>query len=214
MRDLFILTICVVFCQSKLSAQHQEIGEKPDLWRGTKKEVKDSTALINYFQAGQFKGHIRSYSSLTQNTGSLTDYFANAVGGGMRYQTELYYHFDAVFSVFFIFNVGSSALEKPDKETGVLNRYENQLFDMLNRADKTGIERMEELFIRYSRKNGYISFGKQLINTPLINLQDGRMRPTGIEGLVSEFKLLENLRIVAAWIWDFSPRGTNDWFSV
>ncbi|NCP84598.1 MAG: hypothetical protein GW823_06830 [Bacteroidetes bacterium] len=170
--------------------------------------------MINYFQAGQFKGHIRSYSSLTQNTGSLTDYFANAVGGGMRYQTELYYHFDAVFSVFFIFNVGSSALEKPDKETGVLNRYENQLFDMLNRADKTGIERMEELFIRYSRKNGYISFGKQLINTPLINLQDGRMRPTGIEGLVSEFKLLENLRIVAAWIWDFSPRGTNDWFSV
>ena len=214
MRVFLVLTISLLFGQLNLSAQHQDVGEKPDLWRGTKKVVEDSSALINYFQKGQFKGHIRAYSSVTQNKGSLTDYFANAVGGGMRYQTASFYHFDAALSGFFIFNVGSSDLAKPDKETGALNRYENQLFDMLNRADKSGIERMEELFIRYSRKKGFISLGRQLINTPFINLQDGRMRPTGIEGLVSEFKIHEKLRIDAAWIWDFSPRGTTDWFSV
>jgi hypothetical protein len=61
------------------------------------------------------------------------------------------------------------------------------LFDLEDPGNKANMDRLEELYLKYNFKKSEIIFGKQLINTPFINLQDGRMRPTGVEGLWFHF---------------------------
>ena len=56
--------------------------------------------------------------------------------------------------------------------------------------------------------------GRQLLNTPFINLQDGRMRPTGVEGLWTEVNEIKGIKIEAGWLNNISPRSTFKWYSV
>ena len=72
---------------------------------------------------------------------------------------------------------------------------------------------MEELFFKtHFGKKSVITIGRQIPKSPLINPQDGRMRPTLIEGAVIEIKELKNLNIHGEYIWRISPRSTVRWF--
>ena len=76
------------------------------------------------------------------------------------------------------------------------------------------IDRLEELFIKYNFGNSFVTAGKQLINTPFINLQDGRMRPTEVSGLWTEINKIRNLKIEGGFLNQISPRGTVKWYNV
>lgn len=209
-----VLLFILLGISTTTMAQHQDIGEKPNLWRGSKKSTSDSTALVHYFKQGSFQGNIRSFSMFTQNEGELSDYAAQAVGGGIRFQTKEFYGFDAALSGFFIYNLASSDLTKRDPISNAANRYENQLFDLENPSNRNEIERMEELFLRYTFKRTSLTVGQQLINTPFINLQDGRMRLTGVRALWFESESISSIKVEGGWIFSISPRGTTRWFSV
>ncbi len=83
---------------------------------------------------------------------------------------------------------------------------------MTDPYNKKNIDRLEEFYLKYSYKSSNITFGKQLLNTAFINLQDGRMRPTGVEGIWLEMNEIKKMRIEAAWLYGFSPRGTIQWY--
>ena len=104
----------------------------------------------------------------TQNKKALTDYYANAAGGGIRYETAKFHGFQMAVSGFYIFNIGSSDFTKPDSATGQYNRYETALFDVTDPANKKDLDRLEEFYIKYNLKNSNIVFGRQLINTAFI----------------------------------------------
>ncbi len=95
--------------------------------------------------------------------------------------------------------------------SGTINRYELGLFDITDPANKTDIDRLEELYIQYQKNKITIALGKQLLNTPFINLQDGRMRPTEVQGLWMQHKNKDN-KWYAGWLNRFSPRGTVEWY--
>lgn len=210
-RILIVLTSCLV--TGILSAQHQELGEKPGLWKEKESET-DSTSLLSAFRRGTFSGHFRYFFMATQNKGNLSDYHANAAGGGIRFETGRFKNFQAGISGFFVFNVGSPNLALPDPVTRQMNRYEIGLFDIEDPANKSDIDRLEELYIRYHFKKASISFGKQLINTPFINLQDGRMRPTAVEGIWADINPSKKLKLQAGYLYGISPRSTLRWFRV
>jgi hypothetical protein len=67
------------------------------------------------------------------------------------------------------------------------------------------------LYIQYQKNKVTITVGKQLLNTPFINLQDGRMRPTEVQGVWSQYRNKEN-KIFAGWLNRFSPRSTVEWY--
>ena len=73
---------------------------------------------------------------------------------------------------------------------------------------------MEELFIKYNFKNGAVTFGQQLINTPFINLQDGRMRPTLVAGLYGHWQPASALKAEGGVLTGISPRSTVRWFKI
>lgn len=197
-----------------LVAQHQEVNEKPAIWKGGQSETRDTSSLLYAFKKGQLNGHFRYFYMTTDNDRLLTDYYANAAGGGIRFETARFHGFQFGVSGFYIFNLGSSDFSIPDSITGQMNRYEIGLFDHQNPSNKEEIDRLEEFFIKYNFRKSFITFGKQLLNTPFVNLQDGRMRPTGVEGIWLELHEFRQIKVKGGWLYAISPRGTNDWFRI
>lgn len=198
------------------NAQHQELNEQPNIWQ--KKTSEDSNAVVNsfgdLFRKGTISGHFRSFGMTTINEGDLKDYRSWAVGGGIKLQTAPLHGFQAGISGFFIYNLAGTDLSIPDPITQQNNRYEIALYDVENPTNRSDLDRLEELYIRYQFKRSSITLGKQLLNTPFINLQDGRMRPTEVEGVWTEWKSKKNWQVKAGFIYGVSPRGTVRWYSV
>lgn len=212
MKKIFILIISLVISLSGFT-QHQEINEKPGLWKEKENEA-DSTSILSAFRKGTFSGHFRYYFMATDNKEGLTDYYANAVGGGIKFETGRFKNFQVGVSGFFVYNIGSSDLSIPDSKTKQMNRYETGLFDIEDPSNKKDIDRLEELYIKYHFKSNHITLGKQLINTPFINLQDGRMRPTEVEGIWTEINSIKKIKLQLGYLYGISPRSTVKWFKV
>ena len=208
-----LLAITLWLAAGNLFAQHQELGEKPSIWQGKEKSDSASNSLRNAFIKGTMHGHLRYFFMETNNTGELSDYYANAAGGGIKFETAPIKGFQLGISGFFTFNLASSPLGDPDPKTGAANRYEIGLFDQQDPYNTSDIDRLEELFLKYSFKKNHITIGKQLINTPFINLQDGRMRPTEVNAIWSELHSGKT-KWEGGLIKQISPRGTVRWFNV
>lgn len=174
----------------------------------------DTSSLQYFFRSGEFYGHARYYFMATDNEGPLTDYYANAFGMGIGYETKAYKGFQIGISGFFINNLLSSDLTKNDPLTGQKSRYELGQFDVLDPERKTDMDRLEDLYLKYSHKKSFIKLGKQHIRSPFINPQDGRMRPTLVEGALFEWANLEKIQIEGGYIYKISPRSTVDWFDI
>lgn len=175
--------------------------------------IIDSTSLKAALIKGKTEAHFRYFFMATDNKKGLTDYYANAAGGGLKYETGKFHGLQAGIGGFFIFNIGSSDLSKADLTTKQINRYEIGLFDIENASNKNDIDRLEELYLKYNFKKAALTLGKQLINTPFINLQDGRMRPTGVEGLLLKAES-QKTKWEGGILWGMSPRSTVRWFNI
>lgn len=210
---ILAVTLLLLATGKTVLAQHQEVPEKPEMYKGKEVRKDDTTSLLSAFKRGQTNGHFRYFFMATDNKRGLTDYYANAAGGGVRFETAKFQGFQFAVSGFYIFNIGSSDLTLADSTTGQLNRYEAALFDVEDPANKKDIDRLEEFYLRYNYKKSNLIAGRQLINTPFINLQDGRMRPTGVEGVWAEFNELKKTKIEGGWLYAISPRGTTKWYN-
>lgn len=193
--------------------QHHDINEKAIMWKGNQNETEDSTSLLHAFKSGTTQGHFRYFFSSTTNEGNLSDYYANAIGGGLRYESAKFKNFQFAVSGFYFFNIKSSDLHVPDSLTGQLSRYEIGLFDIENPENHKDMDRLEELYLKYNFKKGNVIFGRQLINTPLINLQDGRMRGTGVEGMWFNYEI-NKIKLEGGYLYAISPRSTTKWYSL
>jgi len=212
MLRISIISVLFIFAFFEASAQHQNLYEKPAIWRGKTAETEDTTSLLHSFKFGTAHGHFRHFFSATDNRKGLQDYYANGSGGGLRFESSRFHGFQVGISGFFIFNTGSSDLSVRDSITNQPNRYEVGLFDITDFHNKNDIDRLEEFFIKYTYQKTSLSFGKILINTPFINLQDGRMRPTGTEGFWLESSVIPKLKFEGGFLYGFSPRSTISWY--
>ncbi len=165
------------------------------------------------FQKGRFRGAFRSYFMATDNARQLSDYYALAAGGGLHYQTASFHGFRFGLGGVFNYNLASSDFGKRDSTTGAANRYEIGLFDITDPSNRTNLDRLEEIWLRYEWKKSRLTFGQQTIQTPFINPQDGRMRPTMVSGVWGETNNWKNWKMEGGWLWRISPRSTVKWYS-
>ena len=208
MKNLFVAAFLV--CSITSYAQHQELHEDPKLW-GKSSKLLDSSNKNNGFKLGTIHGNLRSFFSSNFNKNSDIEY-AQAVGGGIQFISKPVYHVKLGVSGFFVYDAFSTDLTKAHPLSGALNRYELGLFDITDPTNKKDVNRIEELYLQYQKNKTTFTVGKQLINTPFINLQDGRMRPTAAQGLWLQHKNKEN-KWYAGWLYKFSPRSTVAWYN-
>lgn len=195
-------------------AQHQEISEKPLVYKGSGDSAATARTLLGAFKSGKVNGHFRYFFMHTDNEKNLSDYYAHAMGGGLRFESGRFRGFQVAVSGFYTFNMQSSDLGLADSVTGQLSRYELSLFDIENPGQKKNLDRLEEFYIKYNFRKARVLFGRQLINTPFINLQDGRMRPTTVKGLWAEGSISSRTKFEGGWIYEISPRGTMSWYDL
>jgi hypothetical protein len=162
---------------------------------------------------GSFDGRSRLFFSHTDNTGDFTDYFASAIGVGGGYTSPVFRNFHFRTSAFLTQGLLTSDLNSPDPISGAFNRYEIGLFDVLN-PEKRSIFRWEELYLQYTKEKSYLRVGRQLIATPFINPQDGRMSPTFVQGIYGRWEMNSQWALEGGWLNGISPRSTSRWFGV
>lgn len=174
----------------------------------------DSNKLSYFFKNGEFGGHARYASFYTNNSKNLSDSYAMGVGMGIEFESAKFHGFQLGISGFFIYNILSSDLTALDSLTNQPNRYEVGLFDIENPNNRHDLDRLEDLYLKYSFSKSSIKLGKQHLKTPFINLQDGRMRPSLVDGLTFNFNEIKNLEVEAGYIHAVSPRSTVKWYSI
>lgn len=174
---------------------------------------KDSTTVNQTKNKAKFSANLRYFNMVTDNKIGLTDGFANALALSLKFETAKHHGFQFAISATTIANLYSSDFTKADPTTGQFNRYEIGLFDVNNPSKKYSLNRLEELYIRYNFKIGDVKIGRQFINTNFINLQDGRMRPTAVEGVVTTINIEKKLNIKAGLLWQMGPRSSLDFYS-
>ncbi len=172
----------------------------------------NATSLLNAFKSGTVSGHFRYFFMNTDNQNNLTDYYANAAGGRLKFETAKFYGFQIGVSGYFTFNLGSSDFSKPDSTTQQLNRFESSLFDIEQTSNKNNLAKLQELYIKYQFKKSNIVLGRQLLNTPFINTQDGRMMPTGVSGAWLNINDFKKIKLEGGWINGITPRGTINFY--
>lgn len=158
----------------------------------------------------------RSLFMATDNQPCLTDSYAWGVGVGVGYRTpRLFKHVQLGGTVFVSANVLSSDLAAPDPETKAPNRYEVGLFNLQNPGSYALISRVEELYARCSfGKRSSVVVGRQLLQTPFINPQDGRLSPTFVEGVSLDWSESGNTRIHVDYLLRMAPRSTVGWHRI
>jgi hypothetical protein len=71
------------------------------------------------------------------------------------------------------------------------------------------LTRIEKASLIFQNKKIKIKLGRQVLNTPFINPQDGRMRPSAEGGIYTELGSLS-----LGYLYEMAPRGTMGWSSV
>jgi len=178
------------------------------------KDTTEYHSIKDALKSGTLKLHGRNFFMTTLNQGGLTDYYANGAGAGMHYRSGSWKGFHLEFGGFFIFNLFSSDLSKQDRLSNQYNRYELELFDIENPKNREDLDRLEELSLSYEHKWLFINAGRLELNTPYINPQDGRMRPTVEEGIWFEMKPTKKLQFNAGFLNDISPRSTVKFYTI
>lgn len=199
MKRLFLLIFLIITgFHTKLSAQSDTIRYN---------------SVGDFLREGKVGGSSRSYFMYTDNSIGLSDYNGLGMGAGINYQTPKFKGFSAGMSGFFVSNILSSDFTQLDKITQNPNRYELGLFDVTNPESKHELTRLEELWLRFEHKNSSLKLGKYVPTNLFINGQDGRMRPTMVQGLQFVSKV-KNTQIDVQLFSKISPRSTVKWYLV
>ncbi len=213
MKKLFALFIMAGATMAPAFSQHHDPSWSAKRVLIEKHGEPDSLCHILH-STGIFEGHVRTFFMSTVNHRNYTDYYGLAAGGGLGYYSPIIKGFQAGLSGFIIYNLSSSHL---GPVAPFNNRYEVGLFDMEDPNNHEDLDRLEDLYLRYyfTKKNiSFLQYGKFHLKTPLINLQDGRMRPNLQEGVWAEWNDWKKIKLKAGWINRTSPRSTVRWMDV
>ena len=175
--------------------------------------LKSTNGILRFFLDGELHGNIRNFTMLTINHGALSDYYANAIGTSIHYETAEFKGFKLGINGLFIYRLFSNDLNAVDSIVGKASSYERQLFDLEHPTNYDDLDRLEELYIHYQHQRSRVVFGKMEVESPMVNVHDGRMKPKVFSGILGEQKL-KNIRLLASWFWKASPRSTTHWYRI
>jgi hypothetical protein len=174
---------------------------------------RSEATLGEFLKSGEVDFHVRSFLMGTRNRGALLNYSTMAFGGGLGYYSPSFKGFHVGFSGFFVFQLFEQNVRIADPTTGNVNRYEILLYDMNDLTNTRDLDRLEHLYVSYLNKGFQVVFGRQSVNTPLLNEQDNRMRPNTFSGLTVRYRD-KGWDLYSGWFSHVTMRGTVDWYSI
>jgi hypothetical protein len=146
-----------------------------------------------------------------------TDREALAVGGILKYESAPFYGFK-VASAFYvstdILKLGEQTAQKGSLENGgdvnIVTKNIAGNTEMVNYADGSSINSLAEAYIEYSIGNTSIKYGRQRLNTPLMNDYYNRFLPNTFEATLLTNKDLPQTQLLAIYAtqWKYKASDT------
>lgn len=174
----------------------------------------ECNSVITFFRHGHTRGHVRKFTMATINNGSLSDYYASAIGASIHYETARLKGFKFGLEGQFIYKLHSNDLNHIDAITGKTSKYEQQLFDVEHSHNYNDLDRLEELYLDYLYKGFNLEIGRLDVTTPMVNMHDGRMKPKVFQGAVIKQQIDDKNKLFLSWFIGASPRSTIHWYSI
>ncbi|GAA5027103.1 hypothetical protein GCM10011506_13370 [Marivirga lumbricoides] len=172
----------------------------------------EAHSFKEWFQKGHASGLIRVNMMNTLRPESRTYYAALAIGGRLYYHTSYWKGLQLGVGGLYAYNIASTNLSADDYE--FVPKWERQLFDLKNTSNKHDLDRLAELFIKYRYNDSYIKMGKMLVETPFVNPQDSRMKPSAFQGIWFDWNEGHQFEINGGIFNKVSPRSTTEWVSI
>jgi hypothetical protein len=157
---------------------------------------------IPLFAQKPFYAQFRYFHLETDNEKVLPDYAANALSAEVGYTKTFAKKWKIDFS-------GSISTSFNNSFNLSSSRYEIGLFDQANTGNQDFLTRIEKATLSYQNYKLKIKLGRQVLTTPFINPQDGRMRPSAEGGIFAEYKDFS-----LGYLYEMAPRGTMGWSPV
>ena len=178
--------------------------------------LRGASHLYDIMKRGELDGRFRLYNMVTINDGTPADYHAVAFGGTLGFTSQRWQGVRFKLSGGYTFDLATSDLTRPDPLTGVANRYEIGLFDVNDPRHTNDLAYLHEFQLDWLAANGrsQVVFGKQELNTPFLNPQDGRMHPSLFEGIWAQHRTKHSTTLQGGWIYRVAPRGASAWYPV
>ena len=171
-----------------------------------------AATLGEAFQQGRFGAHVRTvFMATTNHRVREHNYYAHGIGAGLRYETKAWHHLQVGLEGFFLKNLYSSQLHKDSVRAE--SRYELSLFDIENPRNRALLQQVEELWVAWQPTPGFrLVYGRQHLDTPLLNSQDSRLSPNFVQGLWATATLRPSTTLRGGWLTHVAPRSTDRWF--
>ena len=192
------------------SAQHSEQDIPSD------DSLRGASHLYEMMKRGEVEGRFRQYNMLTINDGAPSDYHAVAFGGVLGFTSQRWHGTRFKLAGGYTFDLATSDLTQLDPVTGLPNRYEIGLYDVNDPRHTNDLAYLHEFQLDWVSRSGRtnVVFGKQELNTPFLNPQDGRMHPTLFEGLWARHRSKHGTTLEGGWLYRVAPRGASEWYTV
>lgn len=191
-------------------AQHSEQDIPSD------DSLRGASHLYEVMKRGDVEGRFRQYNMLTINSGAPSDYHAIAFGGVLGFASQRWHGIRFKLTGGYTFDLVTSDLTLPDPVTGLPNRYEIGLYDVNDPRRTNDLAYLHEFQLDWRSQHGRtnVVFGKQELNTPFLNPQDGRMHPTLFEGLWTRHRTGHGTALEGGWLYRAAPRGASEWYTI
>lgn len=136
-------------------------------------------------------GHIRlGYIDMSPDVAGEKSTSAAAIGGHIKFETAEWNKLQLAIAPYFSEKIGFIS---GNEDSGELN---GDFFD----SNKVSFAYLGEAYVNYALQDGFVRYGRQLIETPFINTDDLRMLPHSFEGVWANFSTTKNLDIESGWV--------------
>ncbi len=213
MKSLIILWGIILLCPiSGFTQNNNQQYESIDSVNHGSFNPNEANSFKEWFQKGYTSGLIRVNMMHTLRPTSRTYHAALAIGGRLYYHTSYWKGFQLGVGGLYTYNITSTNLDSEDYQ--FTPKWERQLFDLENPSNKHDLDRLEELFVKYRFNDSYIKLGKMLLETPFVNPQDSRMKPSAFQGIWFDLNEGHRFEINGGLFNKVSPRATTEWVSI
>ncbi len=189
------------------------IGLWPALLFGQDTAHVEPRSLKDIFLKGSVHGRIRQMNMVTFQSAPLQDHAAGAIGMGISYETAPFHGFQLGFSGSFTFRAFGYQMNSQDSAGLGFPKFELQLFDVKDPQNHTDLDRLDELYLAFHRKQVWAEVGRITVQSSLINPMDTRMKPYTFQGIQGGWHDHKH-QISGAFLHRVGPRSTVHWYDM
>jgi hypothetical protein len=165
-----------------------------------------------WFKEGRVYGNIKYYYIDTSKETPHSSAHANSIGGQLGYVSGSLYGL-TLGATFMTTNPFAIPQSPANVDTSIIGR-DNAARTGVAADGDDGFSVLGEAYVRYSRDNYDVWYGRKIMQTPLMDAKEVRMLPSSVEGGMVSVLPNDRIRVSAGFVDKFKQRSSDRFIDV